>query len=81
MAENQGQGKKLRNSEGEAQAQWREQDLDFGGKKKQMIGSEGQIISLDEDQSEAKSQPPVQFKATISGNEEKEVKTITRAPL
>lgn len=46
-----------------------------------MIGSEGQIISLDEDQSEAKSQPPVQFKATISGNEEKEVKTITRAPL
>ena len=55
--------KKLRNPEGEAQAQWREEDLDFGGKKKQMLGSDGTIINLDDGtQSDEKHAP---FKATM----------------
>lgn len=59
--------KKLRNPEGEAQAQWREEDLDFGGKKKQMLGSDGQIINLDDGAQSDEKQAP--FKATMSGTD------------
>jgi hypothetical protein len=63
--------KKLRNPEGEAQAQWREQDLDFGGKKKQMVGSDGQIILL-EDEAQSDDKQANLLKATMSGTEQKE---------
>ena len=67
MSETKPKEKKLRNSEGEAQAQWKEEDLDFGGKKKQMLGSDGQIINLDDGaQSDEKAVP---FKATINGTD------------
>ncbi len=67
MSESKPKEKKLRNPEGEAQAQWKEEDLDFGGKKKQMLGSDGQIITLDDGaQSDEKAVP---FKATISGTD------------
>eukprot|EP00290_Baffinella_frigidus_P012676 CAMPEP_0180158092 /NCGR_PEP_ID=MMETSP0986-20121125/26681_1 /TAXON_ID=697907 /ORGANISM="non described non described, Strain CCMP2293" /LENGTH=187 /DNA_ID=CAMNT_0022107837 /DNA_START=48 /DNA_END=607 /DNA_ORIENTATION=- len=60
-----------RNPDGEAVAQFRDQDFDFGGKKKQMMGSEGQIIMLDDDDAEAAATPPKQFKASISGTQQK----------
>lgn len=69
--------KYLRNPEGEAQAQWKDSDLDFGGKKKQMIGSEGQVIQLDDDgQEQAAEQEKKSFKSTISGTEQKEGKWL-----
>lgn len=66
--------KYLRNAEGEAQAQFRDEDFDFGGKKKQMIGSEGQIINLDE-HGEAEAQEDKRgFKAKDAGTVQKQGK-------
>lgn len=65
--------KYLRNAEGEAQAQFREEDFDFGSKKKQMIGSEGQIINLDEAEAEAR-EPPKIFKAKDAGTVQRQGK-------
>ena len=65
--------KYLRNAEGEAQAQFRDEDFDFGGKKKQMIGSEGQIISLD-DAGEAVQEEKRVFKARDAGTVQKQGK-------
>ena len=67
--------KHLRNAEGEAQAQFRDQDFDFGGKKKQMIGSEGQIINLDGGDEEEK-EPPKVFKAKDAGTVQKQGKWL-----
>ena len=75
-AEQQGEAPKkkfLRNAEGEAQAQFRDEDFDFGGKKKQMIGSEGQIINLDDTAEEAK-EPPKVFKAKDAGTVQRQGK-------
>jgi hypothetical protein len=67
MSDSKSKEKKTRNPEGEAQAQWREEDLDFGGKKKQMLGSDGQIISLEDGAQSDEKQAP--FKATMCGTE------------
>ena len=50
----------LRNAEGEAAAQWSEADLDLsggGGRKAQMIGSDGRIITLAENEAEMAAKP------------------------
>jgi len=64
----------LRNAEGEAQAQFRDEDFDFGGKKKQMIGSEGQIINLDE--TEQVQEDKRVFKVKDAGTVQKEGKWL-----
>ena len=64
----------LRNSEGEAQAQFRDEDFDFGGKKKQMIGSEGQIINLDDDGNVQQEQEKRVFKAKDAGTVQRQGK-------
>mmetsp|Transcript_15601 Transcript_15601/g.31233 ORF Transcript_15601/g.31233 Transcript_15601/m.31233 type:complete len:183 (+) Transcript_15601:39-587(+) len=74
MSNDEPKKKFLRNPEGEAQAQWREEDLDFGGKKKQMLGSDGTIISLDDGNGSPSTEPPKAFKAVASGTEQKEGK-------
>ena len=60
-----GTDKKQRNSEGEAQAQWSDADLTFGNGKqsKTMIGSNGQIIQLNNSDLAA---PPKQLKCQIA---------------
>lgn len=58
------------NSEGEAQAQFRDQDFVFEDTKGKMIGSEGQIIDVSDPN--YKAEPPKMFKASISGTEKRE---------
>ena len=53
--------KKLRNSEGEAQAQWSDADLNFS-KERSMLGSNGKVITLSEEDRKA---PPKQLKCTL----------------
>ena len=53
--------KKLRNPEGEAQAQWSAADLNFS-KERSMIGSNGKVITLSEEERKA---PPKQLKCTL----------------
>jgi hypothetical protein len=60
------------NPEGEAQPQFRDQDFVFEDSKKRMIGSDGQIIELDDPKQ--KAEPPKTFKSTISGTETREQK-------
>ena len=66
--------KYLRNAEGEAQAQFRDEDFDFGGKKKQMIGSEGQIINLDAHGEAEEQEEKRVFKAKDAGTVQKQGK-------
>uniref|UniRef100_A0A7S0EBX0 PX domain-containing protein n=1 Tax=Hanusia phi TaxID=3032 RepID=A0A7S0EBX0_9CRYP len=54
----------------DAKPQFRDEDFDFGSKKKQMVGSQGQIIELD-GQDDSKSEAPKQFKAQIAGTEQR----------
>uniref|UniRef100_A0A6U4LX31 PX domain-containing protein n=1 Tax=Hemiselmis andersenii TaxID=464988 RepID=A0A6U4LX31_HEMAN len=58
------------NSEGEAQAQFRDSDFVFEDTKGKMIGSEGQIINVSDPN--YKAEPPKQFKATLGGTTQKE---------
>lgn len=60
------------NPEGEAQAQFRDQDFIFADQKGKMVGSEGQIIDISDPN--YKAEPPKTFKATISGTEAREQK-------
>ena len=66
--------KYLRNAEGEAQAQFRDEDFDFGGKKKQMIGSEGQIINLDGAAADEPQEEKKVFKARDAGTVQRQGK-------
>jgi hypothetical protein len=63
-----------RNAEGEAQAQFRDEDFEFGGKKKQMIASDGTIIDLG-DNNEPKEAQKV-FKAKDAGTVQRQGKWL-----
>ena len=58
------------NSEGEAQAQFRDSDFTFADTKGQMIGSEGQIIDISDPN--YKAEPPKTFKASMAGTTERD---------
>lgn len=58
------------NSEGEAQAQFRDQDFVFEDTKGKMVGSEGQLIDVADPN--YKAEPPKTFKALMAGTETRE---------
>mmetsp|Transcript_19660 Transcript_19660/g.38206 ORF Transcript_19660/g.38206 Transcript_19660/m.38206 type:complete len:176 (+) Transcript_19660:317-844(+) len=58
------------NSEGEAQAQFRDCDFVFEDTKGKMVGSEGQLINVSDPN--AKAEPPKQFKAALGTNTQKD---------
>jgi len=58
------------NSEGEAQAQFRDQDFIFEDTKGKMVGSEGQLIDVADPN--YKAEPPKTFKALMGGTETRE---------
>merc|ERR1711939_295874 len=66
-----------RNAEGEAQAQFRDEDFDFGGKSKQMLGSDGTIIDLEDS---GPKEPAKVFKARDAGTVQRQVRPSACGP-